>query len=126
MVEAAPRAGTRQLAVLQKMIVELMPLERDLEIRAEGADPRVAFADPFGAELADEIRILRQPVGKYAPADPFARFEHRHAPTRVFEFIGGGESGKPGADDDAGFFSPLGENVWRRERRTDGSRAQNL
>jgi len=43
---------------LQKIIVELMFLKRNVEIFAKRFEAFVAFADPFGSEFADQASVL--------------------------------------------------------------------
>jgi hypothetical protein len=91
-----------------------MIFERNLELAAERAHAFVACADPFAAEFADEIGILREAERMYAPAVSRAGFENRHVPVGALQGVSGGETGETRADDDAGTFRAASLGLRRR------------
>ena len=80
---------------------EAVVLQLYIELAAEGLDPLVAGADPFAAEFADQIGILREVVREHAAPDAVPGFKHRHLPTGPFQSVGGGKSGETSANDNA-------------------------
>jgi hypothetical protein len=99
-----PGAGARDAPVAHERGFEAMILERQVELAAQRAHAFVARADPFAAEFADEIGILRKAERVYAPAVSLACFEHGHIPMCVLERVSGGQTRQTRADDDARRF----------------------